>query len=159
LDTTPTVDPLDTTSSSNVDPSATDRTDTTPIDSNVRDTKRTKTDEPMLLSVKHAHDRDRRVVFEEVGHVYNVDWYDDGVFTSLGIMSSTSLYKPYFEEFDSDVVIANMRARRMWSKSKYFGLSNEQIKERWVEAAIAGGRHHLLCENYYNGIPPPSPYA
>lgn len=111
------------------------------------------------LHVRYPHRRDTRVVFEEVGHVYKVDWYDDGVFTSTGITSATSLYKPYFEEFQSDVVIANMRAGKKWTTSKYFGLSDDEIKQRWVDAANAGGRHHLLCENYYNGVPPPLPHA
>lgn len=71
-----------------------------------------------------------------------------------GLMSGTTyIGKVLFEEFIEDVVITRMMASRNWSKSKYFGMTREEIKVYWKSNANKGTYMHKQIENYYNGLP------
>jgi ATP-dependent exoDNAse (exonuclease V) beta subunit len=62
-----------------------------------------------------------------------------------------------FEKFDADKIIANMRKSKNWPNSKYYGLSDSEIKSMWDknrdEAANAGTLMHYDIECYYNECP------
>lgn len=117
---------------------------------------RLKTVTPVLLCKKNPHSRDRSIQFIEESHTYKVDWNNDGNFISHDIISVTSFCKSFFPKFNADTVISNMMKSKKWSKSKYFGMNREEIKETWEKqrclASTAGTSHHLFCENFYNGV-------
>ena len=113
------------------------------------------------LNVKYASEIDGTIKFEEASHQYEVDWGEG--FTTSRIVSVSKVYKQYFGEFDPDATLATMRARPTWSKSKYFGMTNEAIKGQWVvlgdRARDEGTQHHLLCERYYTHSEIIRPYS
>jgi len=118
---------------------------------------------PDLLRCKHPHPRDDSIRFEEKEHRYSVDWDNKKEFTYDRIISVSKVYKDYFSEFDADAVITKMMESKKWPQSKYYGLDAGQIKLQWSTlgnaASAAGSAHHLICESYYNGMPPASPHT
>ena len=65
-----------------------------------------------LLAVLNPHDKDSRIWFDEEPHKY----YVDGIETSG---SCTGLVHTFFEEFQADLVIANMMKGKKWPRSTY----------------------------------------
>ena len=121
------------------------------------------------LAKKYPHAKDSSILFDEEPHIYSVDWDEDPkeegkgkrVFSSDGIISVTSFIHRDFEHFDADKVIAKMQASKKWPKSKYFGLTPDEIKALWdansLQACTAGSVMHLQIEWMYNGSPPEEP--
>jgi hypothetical protein len=103
------------------------------------------------LAVWNAHPRDERIGFHEETHTYTIDGVKEGW------TSCTTFIHGFFEEFDADAVIQKMMAGKKWSESKYYGMTAEQIKQQWADAAneasTAGTRMHLDIEHWYNSDP------
>jgi len=101
-----------------------------------------------MLSLKNNHPRDKRIRFVEDSHTYYVDG------SSEGYISSTTLVHKLFEKFDADKVISKMRKSYRWKSSPYYGMTDEEIKEKWNNnrdcAASSGTKMHENIENYYN---------
>jgi hypothetical protein len=122
---------------------------------------------PSYLSSKYPHPRDKSIRFEDkyqgLEHVYLVDWEGKNEFDTKRYKSASGFYKQYFPEFDSDGIISKMMASAKWSKSKYYGMSVQEIKDQWnktgQDASAQGNAHHLKCEQYYNGIDLKEPYG
>ena len=95
------------------------------------------------------HERDERIVFEELPHIYYVDGveYDTSV---------TSFVHRFFEQFDPIKVIN--KYYDIWQSnpnSPYFGLEPEDIMRMWEdnrdEASSQGTRMHKSIEKFYRG--------
>ena len=101
------------------------------------------------LAKKNFHERDSHIIFDEGPHIYTVDGDSD-------YLSVTTWNHMHFEPFDADKVIANMRNRKKWKQSKYYGMTPEEIKSGWEknrdEAANAGTKMHYDIECFYNNI-------
>lgn len=107
-----------------------------------------------MLASKHAHSRDCRIRFEEEGHKYFIDGQ---LASSLGYISTTTLIHKLFPRFDADAIIAKMRNSLSWGDSKYYGLTDQEIKGLWnkngSDAASAGTEMHSNLEMWGNGLP------
>ena len=105
---------------------------------------------PTYLQEKNPHPRDNRILFDEPTHVYTID--GDSNYTSV-----TTFNHGLFEHFDADRIIVNMRKSKNWCNSKYYGMSDEEIKQIWEtnrdNAAKAGTKMHYDIECYYNECP------
>ena len=104
----------------------------------------------MKLKINNSHPRDNRIDFDEVNHVYFID----GIPYELSV---TGFIKSFFEEFDSESVIMKNYAK--WQsdkKSKYYGLSVDDIKKSWQKnaenASNKGTKLHKDIEAFYNDI-------
>lgn len=99
----------------------------------------------------HPHSRDKRIVFEEEPHLYYIDGSCDGY------MSVTTFNHSHFEHFDADNIIKKMMSSEKWTQNKYYGLTPQQIKDKWNknrdDAASAGTKMHYDIECYYNNSP------
>lgn len=107
----------------------------------------------MALAHKNPHDRDAHIRFEEVTHTYSVKGL------STGYISVTKLLHCFFPEFDADKIIANMRASANWETSRYFGMSDMDIKKQWKDngasSSKAGTDLHASIERFLeNGSVP-----
>lgn len=102
-----------------------------------------------MLCVKNKHERDDNIEFQENGHVYYVK-------KKRGYKSITTVVHNAFEKFDSDATIDRMMASKNWEKSKYFGMTKQEIKKQWkdngAEAAQLGTTMHYLFEYHYNDM-------
>lgn len=107
-----------------------------------------------MLASEHAHARDSRIAFEEEGHKYFIDGQPA---SASGYVSTTTLIHALFPQFDADAVIAKMRRSPRWGDSKYYSLTDEEIKDMWEknrsEAASAGTEMHANLELCCNGLP------
>lgn len=103
----------------------------------------------MLLSEINSHTRDKNIKFTEEGHLYTIEGADDHP------ISVTTLIHKYFLEFDADKIIDKMMSSSRWNKSKYYGMTKEQIKEKWnkdgEEASSLGTKMHFAIECFFNG--------
>jgi ATP-dependent exoDNAse (exonuclease V) beta subunit len=101
------------------------------------------------LALKHPHERDARISFEEGPHIYTIDG-------DSNYMSVTTWNHKHFEQFDADAIITKMMSGANWTRSKYHGKTREEIKAQWEEnrdaAATAGTALHYDIECYYNGM-------
>lgn len=101
------------------------------------------------LALKHPHERDARISFEEGPHIYTIDG-------DSNYMSVTTWNHKHFEQFDADAIITKMMSGVNWTRSKYHGMTREEIKAKWEanrdEAATAGTALHYDIECYYNGM-------
>ena len=105
----------------------------------------------MILKQKNFHPLDSRIEFDEKDHVYYIDNipYD---------ISVTGFVKSFFEEFDTDDVIKRNYDKWQADKySKYYGLSIDEIKNKWKnnseDASIKGSKLHNDIEAFYNDEP------
>ena len=105
---------------------------------------------PTYLKEKNPHPRDERILFDEPTHTYTIDGDSD-------YMSVTTFNHKLFEQFDADKIITNMRKSKNWETSKYFGMTDSEIKAAWDKnrdnAAQAGTKMHYDIECYYNECP------
>lgn len=106
------------------------------------------------LKQKHPHDRDQYIDFEEESHTYTIthpNVIDPSAFTSV-----TTWIHTLFSSFDADKIIEKMKNSKNWSKSKYFGKTDDEIKTEWDNnrdtAAALGTKMHLHIEQFYNQI-------
>ena len=101
----------------------------------------------LLLERTNVHPRDERIEFFEEGHYYTIDG-------KRGFRSVTTLIHKCFPKFEADKIIDRMMKGKNWEKSKYFGMTKEEIKASWEknrdEAATAGTNLHRAIELYYN---------
>tara|TARA_X000000368_G_C23026340_1_gene710378 strand:+ start:222 stop:989 length:768 start_codon:yes stop_codon:yes gene_type:complete len=104
---------------------------------------------PTYLAEKNAHIRDSHIKFDEGPHIYHID--GDSNFTSV-----TTWNHSHFEKFNSEAIIKNMMNGKNWKKSKYYGMTAEQIKTQWSEngkkASEAGTKMHYDIECFYNNM-------
>ena len=114
-----------------------------------------------FLAKKHPHPKDARIRFVdgvvdgERLHDYYVDYKCNGSFEKLDMLPTSSFYKQYFSEFDPVKTIETMRSKESWCRSKYYGMTDDEILKQWedkrVEAAEAGTKLHDTIECHYNG--------
>lgn len=100
-----------------------------------------------MLSVINAHERDKRISFDEPTHTYSIDG------SSKGYTSVTTLLHTAFKPFVNDEVISNMMGSKKWPDSEYFGMSRDEIKQAWKDAADLGTAMHNNIECFYNHLP------
>ena len=111
------------------------------------------------LESLHPHDRDRRITFDEPTHVYTIEIIDENgdIKYDSGYTSVTTWNHSHFSEFNADEVIKKMMKSPKWSKSKYFGMSHGEIKNKWKkegqESSRAGTLMHNDIECFYNKVP------
>jgi hypothetical protein len=102
-----------------------------------------------FLENKNKHPRDSHIIFDEGPHIYTIDGDSD-------YMSVTTWNHSHFEKFDAESIITNMMNGKNWSKSKYYGMSREEIKDLWnnngKEASASGTNLHYDIECYYNNM-------
>lgn len=69
--------------------------------------------------------------------------------------SVTTIIQKYFPAFDADAVIARMRKSANWTRSKYFGMTNDEIKSLWQcigdRSREDGHNIHARIEDHFNG--------
>lgn len=87
------------------------------------------------------------IAFDEPRHIYTVDgeeWRG----------SVTGFIHSFFPEFDEDGVIAKMMASHNWPRSRYYGMTAEEIKALWEKirntACELGTEMHAYIEYFYN---------
>ena len=101
-----------------------------------------------MLARATPHPRDAFILFEEKEHIYTF------IPTNIQFISVTTLIDKYFPKFNDDEVIGRMMSSWRWSKSKYYGMSIEEIKQQWedirVEASTLGTQMHGAIEQYFN---------
>ena len=104
---------------------------------------------PTYLAEKNAHNRDSHIKFDEGPHIYHIDG-------DSNFMSVTTWNHSHFEKFNADAIIKNMMKGKNWKKSKYYGMTAEQIKSQWSEngknASEAGTKMHYDIECFYNNM-------
>ena len=70
--------------------------------------------------------------------------------------SVTTWNHSHFKEFNADRIIDRMMNSKNWVNSEYYGMSKEEIKNKWNknrdEAAEAGTKMHYDIECYYNNV-------
>tara|TARA_B100000902_G_C27249815_1_gene884642 strand:- start:764 stop:1543 length:780 start_codon:yes stop_codon:yes gene_type:complete len=102
-----------------------------------------------VLARKNPHERDTHITFDEGPHIYTIDG-------DSNYMSVTTWNHMHFEHFDADKIITKMMAGANWHRSKYYGMTREEIKAQWEAnrdaAATAGTAMHYDIECYYNGM-------
>ena len=88
------------------------------------------------------------ISFNASTHTYDVDG-------DTSYVSVTTLLKTWFKPFDADKCIRILKANPKWNESKYFGMTDADIKEKWStegeEAAILGTQMHANIEMFLNG--------
>lgn len=101
------------------------------------------------LAFLNVHPRDKAVRFVEKTHTYYVNG------SSKGIVSTTGFVHAFFPHFDPIASIAKMKASPNWPSSPYFGMSDQEIADKWAasgkEASGAGTNMHLAIEQFLNG--------
>jgi hypothetical protein len=108
------------------------------------------------LEINNAHPRDVRVKFYERDHFYTID--------DIRVQKSgTAIVNEIFPHFDADKVIKNMKRKQSWKNHPLYGLTTEEIKEKWrlngVNASTLGTRMHRAIELYYNNVEQEDPSA
>jgi hypothetical protein len=101
------------------------------------------------LLKRNKHVRDENIRFFENGHQYVITT-DDTKYTSVTTWNST-----HFSHFDSDAVIKTIMSGKKWKEGhKYWGLTADQIKEKWSQNAqsvsSAGTDMHYKIECFMN---------
>ena len=103
------------------------------------------------LAKKNPHQRDKDISLDESTHTYTING------KSGKHMSVTRWIHSLFPSFNADVIIDKMMASPKWSKSKYFGMTKEEIKDLWNkngrEASSAGTKLHEDIEYFWNNEP------
>ena len=103
------------------------------------------------LAQQNPHPRDKDISLDESTHTYTING------ESGKHMSVTRWIHSLFPAFDADAIIDKMMASDKWSKSKYFGMTKEEIKDGWNkngrEASAAGTKLHEDIEYFWNNEP------
>lgn len=103
----------------------------------------------MILSKINSHPLDKEIVFQDVGHLYFIEGLKSKP------ISVTTLIHSFFSDFDADLIIHKMMASKNWTKSKYYGMTCEEIKKQWednrIESSSLGTSLHEKIEKFYNG--------
>lgn len=100
-----------------------------------------------MLHEINSHERDKDIVFEPITHKYVINGSND-------YTSATTWVHSNFEPFDNDSVIDKMMNGSGWIKSPYFGMSKDDIKQKWAEngkeSSGLGTDLHLHIEKFMN---------
>jgi hypothetical protein len=112
---------------------------------------------PLHLSIVNMHDKDVKIKFTESTHTYFIDFYDNDIFTSSNVLSTTTVIHKYFEQFNEDDAISKMRNGRKWGpNNKYWGRTDDEIKRIWelnrINASSKGTFLHFTLERDCNGL-------
>jgi ATP-dependent exoDNAse (exonuclease V) beta subunit len=97
-----------------------------------------------VLSTINVHPRDKHIKFFEEDHKYIIDLEPDVKYTSV-----TTWVHEHFEKFDADKIIKKMMSGLLWKEGhKYWGLTPEQIKDKWNnnKDAVSGAGTDLHYE-------------
>jgi hypothetical protein len=90
------------------------------------------------------------ISFDEATHTYSIDG-------DTTYMSVTTLLSTWFKKFDAIKTIRGMKARPDWPQSKYYGMTDEAIQEKWSSdgklAADLGTDMHACIELYFKNTP------
>lgn len=110
-----------------------------------------------FLAARNSHARDKSIRFVEKSHRYYCQWGEGRVFTATDVVSVSGLVHSFFPEFDADAVLRKLKSGRAYHPgSKYWGLSDEEIKTMWTTSARLaseqGTKFHYLVECFYNGM-------
>jgi hypothetical protein len=101
------------------------------------------------LAFKNRNPRDLCIEFDEPTHIYTING------KNKGWISCTGFLHDFFPHFDADVTIKKMMNSSKWLTSPYYGMSADEIKEKWSnsakEASGAGTALHLAIEMHHNG--------
>ena len=115
---------------------------------------------PTYLATHNPHPRDELIAFDEGPHIYTITLVDEetgDVSYDSGFTSVTTWNHSHFGKFDADAIIKKMMSGRNWEKSKYYGMTPDEIKAMWDEnrdaAAAAGTKMHYDIECFYNHCP------
>lgn len=102
----------------------------------------------MSLVSSNSHPRDRLIKFNKSRHAYATD-------KCPYLRSITKIVSDQFPRFDHDKVISKMKGSDNWETSKYYGMSNKEIKSLWNknarESREEGTKLHDMIEKYCNG--------
>lgn len=99
--------------------------------------------EKVDLNEKNKHERDERVKFDEPSHTY---WID-GEKVKYSVTQKIHKYFP----FDSEGISNNLSKKHKSNKdSEYYGMSGEDIRNKWSCGAKLGTELHAQIEEYYN---------
>jgi len=108
------------------------------------------------LAKLNPHERDARITFKEVGHVYYIDGVD---YKKEGGKSVTAITGRFFLPFDADRIIGYIQKSARWRDDpeyEYYRKTVLEIKTMWEvnrdEAAEAGTKLHADIERFYNGL-------
>lgn len=109
--------------------------------------------QPTTLAKRYPHEFDKRIVFYEEPHIYEVDG-------KQGYTSVTTWNHSHFEKFDSSKIIDKILTNKKWNTDptyKYYQKTREDIENMWEEnrnkAAQAGTLTHYNIECFYNEMP------
>jgi len=84
--------------------------------------------------------------FDEVTHTYMAG--------DVKLISVTTLLSTWFKKFNPDDTLKAMKSKPSWSQSKYFGMTDEEIKTMWTtdgaQASKQGTAFHAEIETYLN---------
>ena len=110
------------------------------------------TENNSFLKMVHEHERDSNISFEEKTHTYTINTKQNKKDTSF--TSVTTWIHSLFPQFNATKIIDKMQKSKNWEKSKYYGMSADEIKALWKkngqEASKAGTKLHNDIESYYN---------
>jgi ATP-dependent exoDNAse (exonuclease V) beta subunit len=85
------------------------------------------------------------IQFNEVTHSYTVG--------ETSLISVTTLLSSWFKKFNPDDTIRMMKSKPSWPQSKYFELTDQEIKDKWSadgkEASTQGTLLHAAIEEYF----------
>jgi hypothetical protein len=103
-----------------------------------------------ILKMRHEHDRDKNLEFEEKWHKYTI--LNDPKSTYLSVTKLTSFQ---FPRFDADLVIKRMMEGKNWNDTnKYWGMTPTEIKQLWKNNGAAqsgaGTSLHFNIEQFMN---------
>ncbi len=101
-----------------------------------------------MLKNINPHFRDRRItpLPSDEEHGYLIDGKNRTDYISV----TTYVGEVLFEKFDPDKVIEKLKSSDNWKRSKYYGKTNEEIKEIWDKAAKDGTAMHEEIERKLN---------
>jgi len=101
------------------------------------------------LTKLNPHERDSHISFEEGPHIYTIDGDSD-------FMSVTKWNHSHFPHFNAKKIINKMMSSPKWPQNKYFGMTQQQIKQQWSDngrvASEAGTKMHYDIECFYNNM-------
>ena len=101
------------------------------------------------LAELNPHERDSHISFEEGPHIYTIDGDSD-------FMSVTKWNHSHFPHFNAKKIINKMMSSPKWPQNKYFGMTQQQIKQQWSDngrvASEAGTKMHYDIECFYNNM-------
>lgn len=112
-----------------------------------------------ILSINNQHERDTFIKFYEDGHKYIITNDKDSNYTSV-----TTWIHTHFPKFNENEIIISMMNGKKWKEGhKYWGLTAEQIKEKWntlrINASGLGTAIHYDIECFMNNTSIPYPYT